>query len=121
MNNNISIVSETHSKFKDGLQHYSTATIEDLQSLKKRCPKAEIRHSDITPHIKQNCDATARILTQNTVDLMAQHVPESTGTQLYLQASVWVHEPFRNSGSNKTKFVGRCNDLETLEEVPTDY
>lgn len=86
-----------HVKFQDGLQHYSTATITDLHILKLRCPKAEIKHSDITPHIKQNCDATARILTQKTVDLLAAHVPESTGTQLYLQASVWIHEPFRNS------------------------
>lgn len=97
MNENISIVSEKLSGFKDGLQHYKTASIQDLISLKARWPAVKIKHSDITPHVKQNCDATARILTQNIVSELAQHVPESTGTQLYLQASVWTHAPYRNN------------------------
>ena len=30
------------------------------------------------------------------IDELVQYVPESKGTQLYLQAAVWTHEPFRN-------------------------
>lgn len=62
--------------------------------------------SKVFRYYTTHCDATARILTQGTVDLLAQHVPESTGTQLYLQASVWIHEPFRNSAfGDPTKVV----------------
>ena len=53
-----------------------------------------MKHTDITPLIKQNCDATARVLTEGTVIELATFVP---GTQLYLRASFWVHAPFRDS------------------------
>ena len=76
---------------------HQTACIQDLHTLKLRYPKALIKHTDITPHINQNCDATCRVLTDKTVQELATYVPEARGTQLYLKASYWVHAPFRNS------------------------
>ena len=98
MNENITIVSGVLCDHKDGLKRYHTATIRDLQTLKKkkRNASATVKHCDITPHVKQNCDATARLLTCTTIAQLAKYVPESKGTQLYLQAAVWTHEPFRN-------------------------
>lgn len=46
---------------------------------------ANIKHSDINRNIKQNCDATARVLTTLTIQHLATFVPESKGTQLYLK------------------------------------
>ena len=53
-------------------------------------------YSDISPYIHQNCDATSRVLTNLVVSELAKNVPGSEATQLYLQASVWLHAPFRN-------------------------
>ena len=62
----------------DGMECYRTATIHSLRALKNRHPGSIVKHSDINPLIKQN------------------GVPESKGTQLYLRAAVWTHEPYRN-------------------------
>lgn len=48
------------------------------------------------PLIRQNCDAAGRVLSQKLVDELAVHVPGSESTQLYLQAEVWVHTPYRD-------------------------
>lgn len=82
--------------YGDGLQCYQTACIQDLATLKSRDPNSLIRHTDINRHIRQNCDATTRVLTTTTIQQLAERVPESKGTQLYLKAAVWTHEPYRN-------------------------
>ena len=96
MNTNITIVCGILPNSGDGMQCYQTACIQDLATLKSRNPKSLIRHTDINRHIKQNCDATTRILTTTTIQQLAEYVPESKGTQLYLRAAVWTHEPYRN-------------------------
>lgn len=97
MNENITLVCGILPTAGHGeLQCYRTATIKDLHTLKKRNPNSIIKHSDINRHIKQNCDATSRLLTSNVIAELAQFVPESKGTQLYLKAAVWTHEPYRN-------------------------
>ena len=97
MNDKISIVAGMLPKNGDGIQQYSIASIQDLKILKHRKPNCTIRHADIiiTPHVHQNCDATVRVVSTQTNDDLSTHVPESGGTQLYLQAAVWTHEPFR--------------------------
>ena len=96
MNENITIVSGIPPNSGDGLQCYQTACIQDLATLKSRNPKSLIRHTDINRYVKQNCDATARILTTTTIQQLAEYVPESRDTQLFLKAAVWTHEPYRN-------------------------
>ena len=74
------------------------ASIHDLLTLKLKHPNAAVRHADIIPHIKQNCDATVRVMISAvTIRQLGAHVPESQGTQLYLKVSLWVHKPFRNT------------------------
>ena len=96
MNSNITIVCGELTNSGDGMQCYRTATIHDLRALKNRHAGSIVKHSDINPFIKQNCDATTRILTTKTIEELSTHVPESKGTQLYLRAAVWTHEPYRN-------------------------
>ena len=93
----IVIVSGIISNQGDGLQLYQMSSITDLHTLKNRYPNSSVRHSDINKHIKQKCDATTRVLTKQTIKDLAIHVSESKGTQLYLQAAIWTHEPYRNS------------------------
>ena len=97
MNENITIVCGTLPNPENGLQLYQIASVRDLHLLKNRFHNSKVRHSDINRHIKQNCDATTRVLTMATIEELSTHVPESKGTQLYLQAAVWTHEPFRNN------------------------
>lgn len=35
-------------------------------------------------------------MTDKVIEELAQYAPESKGTQLYLRATVWIHEPLRN-------------------------
>ena len=93
MSENISIVCGIDG---DGIQCYQVATIDDLYTLKSRNPNSIVKHSDINRHIKQNCDATSRVLTDKVIHELAQYVPEAKGTRLYLRAAVWTHEPYRN-------------------------
>ena len=109
MNSNISIVAGILPSGEDKVQRYSVASIHDLLTLKLRHPNAAVRHADITPHIKQNCDATVRVISALTIQQLGTHVPESQGTQLYLKASLWVHEPFRN-----TKFGSPAQVVQSL-------
>ena len=71
-------------------------SVQDLCFLKQTLPSAHIKHGDISPHIRQNCDAKSRVLTQTTIDELQRHIPGLEGTQLYLQAAVWTHTPYRN-------------------------
>lgn len=95
MNCNISIVSDQLDNDNSNL--YKVATIHDLRKLKQLQPGCCIKQADITPQVRQNCDATSRILQLSIVKDLEQYVPESQGTQLYLIASTAIHEPFRNS------------------------
>ena len=60
MNENIKIVAKVlppGPRSIDSTAKYSLATIQDLKLLKKRFPGTKIRHADITPRVRQNCDA----------------------------------------------------------------
>lgn len=94
MNENIKIVCEVMPP--NNIQQYSFATIHDLKALKTKSPTCTIRHADITPHIRQNCDATVRVISKATVEGLKQHMPEAKAIRLYLQASLWIHEPYLN-------------------------
>ena len=60
MNNKISIVAGTLPPSWDGLQLYSISSIKDLITLKSRNSNAAVHHADITPYLRQNCDATVK-------------------------------------------------------------
>ena len=96
MNQKIKIVAEVLPQSAENIQKYSLATIQDLKALKAKNPSCKIRHADITPHIRQNCDATVRVISKSTVEELKTHIPQANATRLYLQASLWIHEPFRN-------------------------
>jgi len=98
MNTKLTIVAEiipSQSK-ADNCLKYSVATIQDLRALKKLNPNSVVRQADITPHVRQNCDATVRVLSRATLQEIETHLPSAKATQLYLQASIWILEPFRN-------------------------
>jgi len=82
MNENISIVVEKLLNSGDGFQQYSIATIQDLNTPKHHKPNCAIRHADITPHVRQNCNATVHALSTQTLEDLSTHVPESGATQL---------------------------------------
>ena len=96
MNQNIQIVAAVIPGVSDGLQQYKIASIHDLISLKHLNPNSKVRYADITPRVRQNCDATTRVITKDTIDDLNHYVPSAHGTILYLQASLWIHEPYRN-------------------------
>ena len=96
MNENITIVCGILPSTGDGIQCYQVASVNDIHTLKRRHPNSVVRHSDFNRYIKQNCDATSRFLTNKVIEELAEYVLESKGTQLYLKAAVWTHEPFRN-------------------------
>jgi len=80
---------------KNCIKNYLVASITDLLKLK--------RHSGITPNVKQNCDATSRFLTKQTIQHLAESVPGSSTTQLYfIVAAVTTHEPYRNKNFGPT-------------------
>jgi len=99
MNRDTIITAEVHDKHSDKLKAIecrTIASIQDLCYLKQVYPSSHIKHGDFSPYIYQNCDATSRLLTQTTIEELQFHVPGSKGTQLYLQAAVWTHAPYRN-------------------------
>ena len=57
MNEKIEIVAEVLPISKDSIQKYSLATTQDSKVLKSQNPSCKVRHADITPHVRQNCDA----------------------------------------------------------------
>lgn len=95
MNKKITIVASVDNQ-SDHISKAKVASIQDLHLLEHVKPTSTIRYADISSLIKQNCDATSRVLSQKSVDELASNVPDSEGTQLYLQAAVWTHAPFRN-------------------------
>jgi len=95
MNDKITLVCGVLPDSKDCIKKYMIASIKDLLKLKRTVPNCGFRHSDITPHIKQNCDATSRVLTNQTIQHLAS-IPGSSATQLFLIAAVSTHEPYRN-------------------------
>jgi len=96
MNLKIQIVAEVLANVKDGYSKYTLATIQNLKTLKCNNPNSKVRYADITPHVKQNCNATVRVISKRIIDELEKHVPTAHGTILYLQASLWIHEPYRN-------------------------
>ncbi len=91
----------------DGFQRYRTADIQDLRKLKMRNPSSSIKFADITPLVKQNCDATSRVICQRVVEDLKTFVPGSEGTQLYLLAATATHKPFRNDQFGPPPVVAR--------------
>ena len=87
MNQNIQIVAAVIPSVGDGLQKYKLASIHDLISLKHLNPNSKVRYADITPCVKQNCDATVRVITKDTIDDLCCYVPLAQET---------IHEPYHN-------------------------
>ena len=107
MNSNISIIAEGFT-IASGINTAKVASVHDLKLLKQNFSGAYIRHGDISPLIQQNCDAAGRILSQKSVDELAAHVPGSSATQLYLQAEVWIHAPYRDNAFGTPLEKTRC-------------
>lgn len=105
MNLNRNIVSEVIEGPSGKL--LSTATVQDLHQLKRVYPSTAVKYGDITKHIRQNCDATSRVLTVKVITKLADHVPRSSATQLFLQAVVWTHVPYRNERFGPPPAVAR--------------
>jgi hypothetical protein len=99
LNQNHALVAEVNNQSNIALLPLnlrSVATIQDLIYLNQVHPTSIIKHGDISPYIRQNCDATSRVLTDTLIDELKTYVPSSTATELYLQAAVWTHAPYRN-------------------------
>ena len=75
--------------------------------MKQVHPTSIIKHGDISPYIRQNCDATSLVLTDALIDELKTYVPSSTATQLYLQAAVWTHALYRNDKFGPPPVVAR--------------
>ena len=73
MNQNIQIVATALQDTNDGLQKYMFASIQDLKTLKHYYPNSTVRYSDITPRVRQNCDATVRVISKNTINDLGKH------------------------------------------------
>ena len=99
MNQNRKIIAEVQGKddpLITAIEYKNMAMIHDLHHLKRVYPASTIKHGDISMHMHQNCDTTSRVLTSSVIDELKLHVPASNATQLYLQAAVWTHSPYRN-------------------------
>ena len=102
-----------------------TASLRDLNHLKRMHPASKVKYGDICPHTRQNCDAKSRVLTQAVVNELGTYVPGSQATQLYLQAAVWTHSPYRSMVSvHQLKWLGAygrgmggAHDVEALETI----
>ena len=73
----------------NGISRNHVATVQDLCLLKQKVPNASLKHSDISPYIHQNCDATSRVLTNLVVSELAKNVPGSEATQLLMLYHSW--------------------------------
>lgn len=110
MNQNRTIIAEVQEKddpLAAAIEYKSVATVHDLHHLKRVYPASSIKHGDISIHIHQNCDATSRVLTNRVIDELKVHVPASNATQLYLQAAVWTHCPYRNENYGPPPAIAR--------------
>ena len=61
-----------------------------MLKLNRAVLNCDFRYTDITAHIKQNCDATSRVLTKHTIKHLTESIPGSSATQLYLIAAVYL-------------------------------
>ena len=98
MNVNIKIIAEVlPSSGVDSIAKYSLATIQDFTLLKNvsqdHKSDMQISHHMLGKTAMQQFECYL-VIPQKTLRLI--YVPSSNGTQLYLQASLWMHEPFRN-------------------------
>ena len=116
MNDRLALVCSMVDDTKDGFQKYLTADIRDLRKLKLKNPSCSIKFADITPHVRQNCDATSRVLSLQVINDLRRFVPGSEGTQLYITAATTTHELFQNDrfGPPPAAVRSWANDLETL-------
>ena len=106
MNKKLSIIASIGNQ-SDNIFKTKVASIQDLHLLKHLKPTSTIKYADISSLIKQNCDATSRVLSQKAINELASNVPDSEGTQLFLQAAVWTHAPFRNDKFGSPPVVTR--------------
>lgn len=97
MNQNHTIIAEIQEPGESiAIEYKSIATVQDLHQLKRVFPASIVKHGDISTRMHQNCDATTRVLTSTVIKELQAHVPASNATQLYIQAAVWTHCPYRN-------------------------
>ena len=89
------------------VKYKGIATVQDLHQLKRVFPDSVIKHGDISTRIHQNCDATTRVLTNTVITELQAHVPASNATQLYIQAAVWTHCPYRNENFGSPPSIAR--------------
>ena len=86
MNKRIQIVAEiipnTMASASDGFAKYLITTVQDLKALKKFYPNSTVRQADITPHVRQNCDATVRVLSNTTLEELSKYLPCAKATYL---------------------------------------
>ena len=76
MNIRLTIVCGQIDQNTAGFQQYLTADIQDLRKLKMLHPGVcSIKYADITPQVKQNCDATSRVINQKVVADLKTYVP----------------------------------------------
>ena len=103
------MVNYNYANTSTGYQNYKTCTadIQDLRIFKITVPSCSIKFADITPQVKQNCDATTRVINHNVINELKSVVPDSEGTQLYLLAATATHEPYRNEKFGPPPIVGR--------------
>ena len=64
INDRLTLVCGNFGGTTNGFQRYQTADVQDLRKLKLCNPSSSIKFADITPHVKQNCDATSRVISQ---------------------------------------------------------
>ena len=89
---------------------------------KQANPFCTIKYADITPYVRQNCGATACVLTSPVIEALCTHVPGSQTTQLYFLASTSIREPFCNNKlgpptSCRPQLMDGDHDLEMMAEV----
>ena len=91
---------------RDSIKTYQIASITDFLKKKRAFPHCGFRYRDITPHIKQNCDATSRVF-KNKIKHLTESIPGSSATQLYLIAALMTLEPYRNKKFGPSPEVAR--------------
>ena len=108
MNKNRIIIAQIQeSSGSIAIEYKSIATVQDLHQLKRVFPASIIKHGDISTRMHQNCDATTRVLTKTVITELQEHVPASNATQLYIQAAVWTHCPYRNEKYGSPPSIAR--------------
>ena len=105
----------------DSIETTRTASIQDLHLLKRVNPATVVKYGDISRHVRQNCDATSCVLTNQVIVDLDRCIPGSTAMQLYLQACIWTHALYRNEQFSPlpavAKPVGRSDDLAAIETI----